>query len=126
MNNFNADEWKGILPSKLYEERLELYRHGLSMVIGEKHAAALTTEELEGISRIQNQAHNAGITLTGSELRGLCVNAGTCPNNPTTPEIQKRMDLNMRRNALQLLKSGSSSEEAWDRLGQDVDGKSTC
>ncbi len=123
MNNFNADEWKGILPSKLYEERLELYRHGLSMVIGEKHAAALTTEELEGISRIQNQAHNAGITLTGSELRGLCVNAGTCPNNPTTPEIQKRMDLNMRRNALQLLKSGSSSEEAWDRLGQDVDGK---
>lgn len=123
MNNFNAAEWKSILPSKLYEERLELYRHGLSMVIGEERAAALTTEELEGISHVQNHAHKAGITLTESELRGVCINSATCPNNPTTPEIQKRMDLNMRTNALQLLKSGPSSEEAWDQLGQDVDGK---
>ena len=123
MNNFNAAEWKNVLPSKLYEERLELYRHGLSMVFGEERAARLTNEELEGISRVQNQAYKAGITLTESELRGLCLNAGTCPNNPTTPEIQKRMDHHMQTNALRLRQTGSSSEEAWDRLGQDVEGK---
>lgn len=123
MNNFNATEWKSLLPSKLYEERLELYRSGLSMVIGEKRAAALTTEELEGISRVQNQAYKAGITLTGSELQGLCINASTCPNNPTTLEIQKRMDHHIRTNTLQLLKTGALSEEAWDQLGQDVESK---
>lgn len=123
MNNFNAAEWKGMLPSKLYEERLELYRRGLSMVIGEERSAALTNEELEGVSRVQNQAYKAGIPLTVSELRGLCINASTCPNNPTTLDIQKRMDHHMRTNTLQLLKTGSLSEEAWDQLGQNVDGK---
>jgi len=123
MNHFNAAEWKGILPSTQYEKRLKLYRRGLSKVIGEESADTLTNEALEGISRVQNQAYKAGITLTESELQGVCINAATCPNNPTTLEVQKRRDYDMRTHALQFLKTGVSSEEAWNRLGQDVDGK---
>lgn len=51
MNNFNAEQWKNILPEKMYLERLELYRKGLAYEIGIENAEKMTVEEIEQYSK---------------------------------------------------------------------------
>lgn len=71
MNNFNADEWKRILPESMYIERLELYRKGVAVVAEDEIAGKLTIEELEELSRIQNRAYRDGKPLNEHELAEL-------------------------------------------------------
>lgn len=56
MNNFNADQWKAILPEKMYKERLELFRTGLAYEIGKEVADKLDIGQLEQFSRERNLA----------------------------------------------------------------------
>lgn len=58
MNNFNAVKAKAVLPEKLYEERLELYRTGLAYDIGKERAERLTKKELEELSVMRNSYMN--------------------------------------------------------------------
>lgn len=53
MNNFNAEQWKKILPEKMYLDRLELYRKGLAYEIGNENAEKMTIEELEQYSKVR-------------------------------------------------------------------------
>lgn len=59
MNNFNAEKAKAVLPEKLYEERLELYRTGLAYDIGKERAERLTKRELEELS-VQRNSYMKG------------------------------------------------------------------
>lgn len=86
MNNFNADEWKRILPEKMYNERLELYRKGVAVVVGDEIAGELTVEELEQLSRIQNRAYREGRPLNEHELAELYRNRGNYENRMSMPQ----------------------------------------
>ena len=119
MNNFNADEWKRILPEKLYQERLALYRKGIAVAIGEKAAAGLSTEDLEQLSRVQNRAYLSECQLTQAETAELYRSAVNHQGNFVTSTIERKMDGLLQDRAHGLLKTEKYSQQTWQKLSMD-------
>ena len=116
MNNFNADEWKRILPVKLYNERLELYRKGVATVIGGDLANTLSTEDLEQLSRVQNHAYLSGCQLNGTEISELYRSAADHRGNFVTRRIEYKMDKTLQERAHGLLQTEKYKQSTWQSL----------
>lgn len=116
MNNFNADEWKRILPEKLYKERLELYRKGVATVIGDDLANMLSTEDLEQLSRVQNHAYLSGCQLNRSEISELYRGAVNRRGNFVTRRIEYKMDKTLQERAHGLLQTEKYKQSTWQSL----------
>lgn len=116
MNNFNADEWRRILPEKLYLERVELYRKGVATVIGDAAAASLSVDDLEQLSRVQNRAYLSGCQLNSTEIAELYNNARSHLGNYVTRQIEYKMDRTLRARAYDLLQSEKYSQSTWSSL----------
>ena len=119
MNNFNADDWKRILPEKLYAERLELYRKGIAIEIGEENSKKLTREDLEQLSRVQNRSYLAGCNLSSEEVSELYRHAVDHQGNFVTRAIERKMDNNLRETAHGFLKSDTCNETMWYKLDKE-------
>lgn len=116
MNNFNADEWKRILPEKLYKERLELYRKGVATVIGDDLANTLSTDDLEQLSRVQNHAYLSGCQLNGTEISELYRSAADHRGNFVTRRIEYKMDKTLQERAHGLLQTEKYKQSTWQSL----------
>ena len=116
MNNFNADEWKRILPEKLYLERVELYRKGVATIIGDEAAASLSVDDLEQLSRVQNRAYLSGCQLNGTEIAELYNNARNHLGNYVTRRIEYKMDRTLQARAHSLLQTEKYSQSTWSNL----------
>ena len=116
MNNFNADEWKRILPEKLYLERVELYRKGVAAVIGDEAAASLSVDDLEQLSRVQNRAYLSGCQLSNGEIAELYNNARSHLGNYVTQRIEHKTDRVLQARAHGLLQSEKYSQSTWRNL----------
>ncbi len=116
MNNFNANEWKRILPEKMYKERLELYRKGIAAVIGNDMANTLSTEDLEQLSRVQNHAYLAGCQLNGMELSELYRSAVDHRGNFVTRQIEYKMDKMLQERAHGLLHMDKYKQSTWQGI----------
>lgn len=117
MNNFNANEWRNVLPPKLYLERLEMYRRGIAIVVGDEVAKNLSTDDLERLSHIQNQAYLAGCHLDEQDLAELYRNTGhKQKGNFVTRTIERKMDETLREAAHKLLQKEQYSIETWREL----------
>lgn len=116
MNNFNADEWKRILPEKLYKERLELYRKGVATVIGDDLANTLSAEDLEQLSRVQNHAYLSGCQLNGTEISELYRSAVEHRGNFVTRRIEYKMDRTLQERAHGLLQTDKYKQSTWQSL----------
>lgn len=118
MNNFNADEAKKGLSEKAYKDKLDLYRKGVGIAIGEEAAASLTDEDLEQLSRVQNRAFREGLNLTNDELAELYNNATSHNGNFVTENIETKMDLTCQSKALSLLTDEKYSLATWKNLSE--------
>lgn len=116
MNNFNADEWKQILPEKLYLERVELYRKGIAAVIGDKAAESLELEDLEYLSRVQNRAYLSDCKLDREDISELYNNASKHLGNFVPQKIEYKMDRQMQARAHGLLQTEKYSQNTWNNL----------
>lgn len=115
-NNFNADEWKRIVPEKLYMGRIENYRKGVAFFIGDEAAAALSVEDLEQLSRVQNYAYLSGCRLSGEEIAELYRNASDHRGNFVTRRIEYKMDKLLQERAHALLQTEKYSQSTWRDL----------
>lgn len=116
MNNFNADEWKRILPEKLYLERVESYRKGVATVIGDEAAASLSVEDLDQLSRVQNRAYLSGCQLNDGEITELYNNARNHHGNFVTRRIEYKVDKLLQARAHRLLQTEKYSQSTWRKL----------
>ena len=116
MNNFNADEWKRILPERLYLERVELYRKGIATVVGEKVATSLSVDDLEQLSRVQNRAYLSGCHLSSGEVAELYNAARSHSGNYVTRRIECKMDKTLQTRAHSLLQTEKYSQNNWRNL----------
>ncbi len=116
MNNFNADEWKRILPEKMYKERLELFRKGVAALIGDDSTTTLSVEDLEQLSRVQNHAYLSGCQLTRMETSELYRNAIDHRGNFVTRRIENKMDKALQERAHGLLQTEKYKKSTWQSL----------
>jgi hypothetical protein len=116
MNNFNADEWKRILPEKLYMEKIDMYRKGVAVVIGEETAAKLFVEDLEQLSRVQNHAYLFGCQLNEEEIADLYRNAVSHGGNFVTRRIEYKMDRSFQERVYGLLHTERYNQGTWRNL----------
>ena len=115
MNNFNADQWKGVLSKERYLERLEDYRNMISSYIGEEKAGLFTVDQLEQLSRVQNHAFRANLDLTEEELTQLFSEALYRKGNLVTSKIEYKMDRALQKKYLSLMMEPMYGIEKWQK-----------